>query len=94
MSKKYYDRLLTGSGSTQKEVKSKFGEKLMEKMGWSKGKGLGKKADGMVDCIQIKRREENLGMGAEAELEAAKFKWNDSFWDDAYNKAAANLKDI
>lgn len=51
MSKKYYDRLLTGTGETSKEVQSKFGLKMLEKMGWAKGKGLGKNEDGMVDCI-------------------------------------------
>lgn len=51
MSKKYYDRLLTGTGETSKEVKSKFGLKMLEQMGWAKGKGLGKNEDGMVDCI-------------------------------------------
>ena len=64
MSQKYYDRLLVGSGSTTKEVKSVFGEKLMAKMGWKKGDGLGKSMDGIVECIQIKRRDEGLGMGA------------------------------
>jgi len=34
MSKKYYDRLLVGSGSTGKVVKSKFGEKMLAMMGW------------------------------------------------------------
>ena len=29
MSKKYYDKLLIGTGKTNKVVKSKFGEKLM-----------------------------------------------------------------
>ena len=44
-------------------------------MGWSKGDGLGKNLDGMTDCIQVKRRDENLGMGAELETVVAKFKW-------------------
>ena len=91
MSRKYYDRLLVGTGSTSKEVKSKFGEKLMAKMGWSKGDGLGKARDGMVECIQIKRRDENLGMGAEMETVGNKFKWNDQFWDDAYNQMASKF---
>ena len=30
MSQKYYDRLLTGTGETNKEVKSKFGTKMLE----------------------------------------------------------------
>ena len=60
----------------------------MGKMGWKKGDGLGKKMDGIVDCIQITRRDENLGMGAEMETPSAKFKWNDQFWDDTYNQLA------
>ena len=86
MSKKYYDKLLVGSGQTNKAVESKFGEKLMAKMGWKKGDGLGRNMNGIIDCIQIKRRDENLGMGAENDTPANKFKWNDSFWEDAYNQ--------
>lgn len=33
------------------------------KMGWSEGKGLGKKQAGMTDCLQIKRREDGQGLG-------------------------------
>ena len=51
MSQKYFDRLLKGSGRTQKEVKSKFGTRMLEKMGWEKGLGLGKNKDGMTECI-------------------------------------------
>lgn len=94
MSKKYFDRLLTGTGETNKEVKSKFGAKMLESMGWSKGQGVGKNMDGMTDCIQIKRREENQGLG-DVNLSAAKtFKWGDAFWDDAYNSAAAKFKEV
>ena len=51
MSRKYYDKLMTGSGSTTMKVKSKFGAKIMEQFGWDKSKGLGKNEDGMTDCI-------------------------------------------
>lgn len=88
MSRKYFDRLLTGTGETNKEVKSKFGAKMLEQMGWQKGKGLGKNEDGMTDCIQIKRREENQGLGDVNMTPAATFKWGDAFWDNAYNTAA------
>ena len=90
MSKKYFDRLLAGSGATEKRVKSKFGEKILAKMGWEEGKGMGKKLDGITDCIQITRREEGEAIGAEA-VGAKKFKWSDRFWDDVYNQAAGEM---
>ena len=94
MSKKYFDKLMTGTGSTTKTVKSKFGSKLMESMGWSEGKGIGKNEDGMKECIQITRREDGVGLGQE-EIDAKKsFKWNDAFWDNVYNKNLAKFATI
>ena len=61
---------------------------MLEKLGWNKGQGLGKNEDGMVDCIQIERREEGQALGAQSERVENKFKWNDAFWTDVYNSAA------
>ena len=36
------------SGNMWSNDEDKFGQKLMEKMGWSKGKGLGANEDGRV----------------------------------------------
>ena len=94
MSKKYFDKLVTGSGSTTKKVKSKFGEKIMAQMGWEDGKGLGKNLHGLHEPIQVKRRDLGAGLGQEDEPtdnKAKNFKWNDTFWDDAYNKTASKL---
>ena len=94
MSRKYFDKLMIGSGSTTKTVKSKFGEKMMAQMGWTAGNGLGKKEDGMKECIQIKRREEGTGLGQEASTPSTAFKWNDTFWTDIYNKNISKFGDI
>jgi len=34
MSRKYFDKLMTGTGVSDKKVKSSFAESLMMKMGW------------------------------------------------------------
>ena len=94
MSKKYFDKLMVGSGSTNRAVESKFGSKMLAKMGWQEGQGLGKNQDGMKDCIQITRREEGTGLGNENVTPAATFKWNDSFWTNMYNENASKFKGI
>ncbi len=41
----------------------KFGKKLMEKMGWKDGKGLGANENGMTDHIKVKFKMDNKGVG-------------------------------
>eukprot|EP00095_Tigriopus_kingsejongensis_P000452 maker-scaffold217_size252476-snap-gene-0.14 protein:Tk00452 transcript:maker-scaffold217_size252476-snap-gene-0.14-mRNA-1 annotation:"zinc finger rna-binding protein" len=45
------------------EKKNKFGQKLMEKMGWEKGTGLGAQAQGNVDIITLKHKDDSKGVG-------------------------------
>ncbi|CAI5741576.1 unnamed protein product [Hyaloperonospora brassicae] len=42
---------------------SKFGFKMLVKMGWSAGKGVGKELQGQASHVKILRRSENLGVG-------------------------------
>ncbi|KAL1524404.1 hypothetical protein AB1Y20_019299 [Prymnesium parvum] len=46
-----------------------FGRKMLAKFGWTEGKGLGRKEDGMKEHIRVKQRAENLGLGAQSEAE-------------------------
>ncbi|XP_032912412.1 PIN2/TERF1-interacting telomerase inhibitor 1 [Catharus ustulatus] len=43
---------------------SKFGQKMLEKMGWSKGKGLGAQEQGNPEHIRVKVKNDTLGLGA------------------------------
>lgn len=42
---------------------SKFGYKMLVKMGWSAGKGVGKDLQGQATHVKLDRRSENLGVG-------------------------------
>ncbi|KAM9839913.1 PIN2/TERF1-interacting telomerase inhibitor 1 [Aulostomus maculatus] len=48
---------------------SKFGQKMLERMGWSKGKGLGRSEQGSTDHIKVKVKNNNYGLGASASHE-------------------------
>ena len=39
----------------------KFGQKLMEKMGWKKGKGLGANEDGMLEHVRVSLKMDTRG---------------------------------
>jgi hypothetical protein len=38
---------------------------MLQKMGWSQGKGLGKEEDGMATHVRVKKRSDNMGACAE-----------------------------
>ncbi|XP_042357572.1 angiogenic factor with G patch and FHA domains 1 [Plectropomus leopardus] len=44
------------------------GRKMLEKMGWKKGEGLGKEGAGMKDPIELKIRKSQSGLGAGAAM--------------------------
>ncbi|XP_074065280.1 PIN2/TERF1-interacting telomerase inhibitor 1 isoform X2 [Macrotis lagotis] len=48
---------------------SKFGQKMLEKMGWSKGKGLGAQEQGATEHIKVQVKNNQLGLGASANHE-------------------------
>ena len=43
---------------------SSFGRKMLEKMGWKSGQGLGLNNDGTTSHIKIAVKDDNLGIGA------------------------------
>ncbi|KAJ1608545.1 G patch domain-containing protein [Cryptosporidium canis] len=89
MSKSYYDRLNSGQSCPRTPFTSSIGANLLQKMGWKEGKGLGKEEVGIQECIQINKRSENLGLGAELQRSSSN-DWSD-WWKDAYNNVASKL---
>ncbi|XP_011186324.2 PIN2/TERF1-interacting telomerase inhibitor 1 [Zeugodacus cucurbitae] len=56
---------LTPRGKALYEDDTRFGTKMLEKMGWSKGKGLGAKENGSQDFVRVRMRNTNEGLGFE-----------------------------
>ena len=60
---------MSGLPYTQNQTWAKdssgFGFRMMAKMGWAEGRGLGKKEDGAVTHIRVKKRADQLALGAE-----------------------------
>lgn len=53
------------------ENKNSFGFKMLQKMGWKEGNGLGKHEDGQNTHVRVKKRselEEGLGIGAKIDM--------------------------
>ena len=88
MSRKYYEKVLAGSGTSSVKVKSAFGSKILAKYGWKDGEGLGATMTGISECVQVERRDERMGIGAEKKSES---EW-DNWWSGAYDSVAAKIQ--
>uniref|UniRef100_A0A6P7F9S3 Uncharacterized protein LOC114327198 n=1 Tax=Diabrotica virgifera virgifera TaxID=50390 RepID=A0A6P7F9S3_DIAVI len=54
---------LNPRGKEWSQDANKFGQKMLEKMGWQSGKGLGAKEDGIKEHIKISYKNDSKGMG-------------------------------
>jgi len=88
MSKKFLNKLSEGNFTSTNKVKSEFGEKMLKRMGWKEGQGLGKKNQGNAEPVQVRKRKDNLGLGATA----AKQKWNHNWWEELFNDTVKSIK--
>ena len=89
MSMKYIEEM-SRKGVSYKKYNSEFGAKILGKFGWKEGEGLGKTKNGITEAIQIKRREENMGLG-KTKKEVV---WNDKWWEHSYDNILKGMKTI
>ncbi|XP_051170669.1 putative histone-lysine N-methyltransferase 1 [Leptopilina boulardi] len=54
---------LNPRGKQWSEDSNKFGQKMLEKMGWSSGKGLGAQEQGMTEHVRVKYKDDQAGIG-------------------------------
>lgn len=57
-------------------------------MGWAEGQGLGKDMQGRSTYVQVKKKDDNAGLGKE---KAQQNKVNDQWYFDAFDSAVANM---
>ncbi|XP_040283104.1 LOW QUALITY PROTEIN: PIN2/TERF1-interacting telomerase inhibitor 1 [Bufo bufo] len=67
---------------------SKFGQKMLEKMGWSKGKGLGAQEQGSTEHVKVQLKNNTLGLGVSTNHEDNWIAHQDDF-----NQLLAELND-
>ncbi|CAI9552184.1 unnamed protein product [Staurois parvus] len=66
--------------STWSKDDSKFGQKMLEKMGWSKGKGLGAQEQGSTEHVKVQVKNNTLGLGASNNYEVLQKTIQDHYW--------------
>ena len=85
-----YIEEMSRKGISYKKYNSEFGAKILGKFGWKEGEGLGKTKNGITEAIQIKRREENIGLGKTKK----QVLWNDKWWENSYNNILKGMKTL
>jgi len=71
------------------DVKSSFGFKMMQKMGWGVGKGLGKEKKGRTKAIRVKKKNDNMGIGGDATTKDDQMKAATGVFEDILKRLAA-----
>ncbi|ELW59863.1 G patch domain-containing protein 4 isoform X2 [Tupaia chinensis] len=75
--------------SVTTEVKSrgmKFAEEQLLKHGWTQGKGLGRKENGITQALKVTLKQDTHGVGHDPAEE-----FTNHWWNELFNKTAANL---
>ena len=69
-----------------------FAQKELKKRGWKRGKGLGKKENGMADAIKVNLKMDGTGLGFD-HGEQFTFRWWDHMYGSALNKIDVDEND-
>ena len=59
---------VAGQGVLKPSGYGGFGERMLKNMGWEKGQGLGLNADGIKEAIQVKKKEDTVGVSGRVVL--------------------------
>ena len=67
---------------------SGLGKKLLRKMGWSEGDGLGLGKDGIRNAIEIKKKDDLKGVGKTSE----RYNWEEKWWEGHLRRRPISLR--
>lgn len=56
------ENYVLGVGVVKPTAKGGFGQKMLEKLGWREGEGLGKNKTGMLQAIDVKKKNDKDGV--------------------------------
>ncbi|KAE8588361.1 hypothetical protein XENTR_v10022480 [Xenopus tropicalis] len=74
------------ASSGEKSQGRRFAEQQMHKHGWTEGKGLGRRENGISEAIKVKVKCDHAGVGHNS-AEQFTFHW----WDHVFNKTASSI---
>lgn len=75
-----------GVGIVKSSAYGGIGQKLLEKMGWSNGEGLGKDRNGIRDAVKLKTQFHTHGLGHKPEPE-----WKTHNWTEIYESSLRGI---
>lgn len=80
------DGYTPGAGVVKSSGFGGFGEKILKTFGWQKGRGLGRAEQGMSSAIEIRKKEDQIGVGFGPDRN-----WN-AWWESGFEEAAKGVR--
>ena len=71
---------------------NEWAKNMMKKMGWTEGKGIGKKEDGIAEHIRVEKKDNNDGLGAIDIDIVNNPHCSIQHWSDTFNSVKVNIR--
>ena len=89
ISKKTARNLSSGINESVASKPTDFGKRMLEKMGWQEGQGLGADGQGIKPSVKVDKKDDTKGLGNSKEQQIAESNKQD--WNDVFKTAALSI---